>query len=130
MLNPMQDLLPLAKIHLKNAFCFKPVWFFETVFVGLYGLEVLQQLFLCRIIKWLSKNRLKCSFMFQRSNVVCILIYVINRNTNNQYNFLLPNYLWFYIKCIDSCHRVNMQMFRSVDREIYGEQWHRGIVLV
>ena len=132
MLNPMQDLLPLAKIHLKNAFCFKPVWFFETDFVGLYGLEVLQQLFLCRIIKWLSKNRLKCNFMFQRKNVDCILLYVIDRNTNNQYNFLIPNscYLWWYIKYIDSCQKANMQMFRSIDREIYGAQWHRCIVFL
>ena len=99
MLNPMQDLLPLAKIYLKNAFCFKPVWFFETDFVGLYGLEVLQQLFLCRIIRWLSKNRSKCNFMFQRRNLYCILIYAIDRNTNNQNNFLIPNN-----SCFQSCY--------------------------
>ena len=136
MLNPMQDLLPLAKIHLKNAFCFKPVWFFETAFVALNGLEVLQQFFLCRIIKWLSKTHLKWKFViqFQGGTVDYILIYVINRNTNNQYNssqtVVFRVYLWYYIKYTDSCQKANMQMFRSIDREIYGTQWHRGIVFL
>ena len=30
--------------------------------------------------------------MFQRKNVDCILLYVIDRNTNNQNNFLIPNF--------------------------------------